>query len=112
MQGKTALPAQARGRKTKGREDATIITYPATNIESKGDVCGKMVENLAGLADVQKKPEMFCASYRALVQEKRPRGCARWTIPAPNVYNEYNENQRRRERQPAALRLCVKGATR
>lgn len=112
MQGKAALPAQARGRQTKGREDATIITYPATNIESKGDVCGKMVENLAGLADVQEKHEMFCAGCRALVQEKRPGGAPRWTIPTPNVYNEYNENQRRRERQPAALRLCVKGATR
>ena len=83
MQGKTALPAQARGRQTKGREDATIITYPATNIESKGDVCGKMVENLAGLADVQKKPEMLCADYRALVQEKRPRGCAQVDNPRP-----------------------------
>lgn len=83
MQGKAALPAQARGRQTKGREDTTIITYPATNIESKGDVCGKMVENLAGLADVQEKHEMLCAGYRALVQEKRPGGGAQVDNPRP-----------------------------
>lgn len=60
----------------------------------------------------RKSPKCFVQATELWFRKSGPGGAPRWTIPAPNVYNEYNENQRRRERQPAALRLCVKGATR